>query len=445
MLHSILIEYFLGGLIMVNRRVTLSFVLVLFLSSSLSFSESAWQNWREWSQQFLKIEQDAFKKIMPFIGVGFATVGGFYYWINKKINDMFNKPLEESDYGALHLFPLYTGKKKRSSIKQLDVYSQFNRDGGGGASCGYHSLLHSMQVVNALGTNQDTSVLNKSLMDSEQIQEYFGEKGSWRKDIIEKRKREEFKKELHEKLVRSLTKNENTKAVELYKSALGFIEDRIIFALSQSTNSLDFTDENIQGYISEALLKLKNEDNASIIDELRQNKVIDANFNYDTMRTSVLSKDGVIEPGALWNAILDDQKFESDFKGEWLSDGEVEYIWKHHKKDILKEDIFSEDVCKFKAIANFGSIGREGFDEVTPYIKENIKPHLGQEKQLFGIFALGTMRQTGETEGTRGHWYPLVMHQNREGVRHYYIMDSANNRDRTGDKNALKVISLIED
>ena len=44
---------------------------------------------------------------------------------------------------------------------------------------------------------------------------------------------------------------------------------------------------------------------------------------------------------------------------------------------------------------------------------------------MFLVFALGEgMRQIGETRRTSGHWYGLVMQQDPQGGRHYYVMDS---------------------
>ncbi len=49
------------------------------------------------------------------------------------------------------------------------------------------------------------------------------------------------------------------------------------------------------------------------------------------------------------------------------------------------------------------------------------------------------MRQSGEAKGIRDHWYPLVMHQDCDGKRKYYVMDSMGT-DRTGDDNVWKLI-----
>jgi len=454
---------------MIKRNVSLLLAVLLLLSSAISFSEYSGQNWnwREWSQRFFKIDKETAEKFMPFaiFSLGLLTAGSLYYWMKKKGQDTTSQPTKPT---TITDSATVSVPKTSIILQQFKVYSQFNHDGGGGASCGYHSLLRSMQVVNALGTDQNMSKLQEDLMNSKIIQTYFGENGIWRKDIIAKRKQEEFKKELHIKLVTGLRKNTqqeslynqfriqmnfkdyddfNSKVINLYKSSLGFIENWIVRILSEpemSTLSYDFTNDGIRGYISKGLLNLRNKENENLVAELQEDKTIDVYFDYDEIRKNVLSENWVVKLRNLWNEILANPQFASDFRGEWLSDGEVEHIWEYHKKDILEENIFPENVCKFKAIANFDSIGMEDFDEVTPYIKENIKPDLNQKKQLFGVFALGTMRQIGETQGTRGHWYSLVMHQDWDGNRKYYVMDSANNTDRTQDKNALKIIDLIE-
>ncbi len=79
----------------------------------------------------------------------------------------------------------------------LIFYCQFNQnpDGGGAASCGYHALLRGMQLVQAKSNEKSDEYLQNILNDPGIIQHYFGKKGiffgkngTWRQDIIQKRK-----------------------------------------------------------------------------------------------------------------------------------------------------------------------------------------------------------------------------------------------------------------
>lgn len=66
-------------------------------------------------------------------------------------------------------------------IKQPRVINQFTKQGTGGASCGYHALFNTEQILQAF--KQSMSSLNSPQL----IQEKFGEKGSWRQTIIKER------------------------------------------------------------------------------------------------------------------------------------------------------------------------------------------------------------------------------------------------------------------
>ena len=283
--------------------------------------------------------------------------------------------------------------------------------------------------------------------NSRPITIYIGKDGKWRKEIIARRKDQELKKLLHAKLLLALTQGDDAKANDLYKSSLGFLED-ILVALSRDpekrSKPYDLTDEAIKGYLIKSLDQLKNETNEDLIEELKSSETIDKYFDLDKMRKEVLSENFISNLPALIQQLNDDPNLQGDFAGEWLSDGEVEYLWEHNRSDIVPKGV----ECGFKAIANFNLVGNpdipQEFDEVALYIKDNVKPFLNKEQQFFTIFALGTMRQGSDTKGTRGHWYPLVMYQNNEGKREYYIMDSAGNRNRRNDMNAWKIINLIE-
>src|SRR5207244_5057658 len=235
--------------------------------------------------------------------------------------------------------------------------------------------------------------------------------------------------------------------MNLYKSSLGFLEDIMIARTKRPeyrVQPYDFTDEAIQKYIKKSLEKLKNKDNEALVTKLQDPEEINRHFNFDKMRENCLSNDFILTLPTIIDELNNDPNLQEDFSGEWLSDGELESLWENHRVDIIPMNVN----CGFKAIANFDLVDNpeipKEFDEVAVYIDGNVKPLLNTKQQMFQLFGLGTMRQTGEASGTRGHWYPLVMHQDLEGKRNYYIMDSAGNNRRTNDTNALKIVKLIE-
>lgn len=413
-------------------------LLVLPVTSHYAYTIS-WNEIREKITKFFS--EDRLQKIIPGAIMALGLAGSLYYWwIRKGGGASVSKPSESSEGES-------SEELVAPSLKQFTVYSQFNWDGGGAASCGYQTLLRGMQVVRAKSEGENDANIEKTLMDYSPIQVYFGPGGDWREKIIARRKDQELKKTLHLKLVSALNQNCDTKGKDLYKSALGFLEDIIVIISRNPQKSIklyDFTDQAICDYLAQSLDELKNETNEALIEKLQLPEVISQCFDLEKMRKEVLSEDFILSLPQLIQKLNDDPDLQEDFEGEWLSDGEVEYIWNQDRSDIVPLNVN----CGFKAIANFELVGNpdipQEVDEVSMYIKEKIKPFLNTEWQAFVIFALGTMRQTGSTSGTRGHWYPLVMYQNKEGKRQYYIMDSAGNRDRTKDKNAWKIINLIE-
>ncbi len=453
---------------MVNKRVLSLFLAFSLLTVPVTTSRAySLQGFQDWAYSLINIDREAAEKLMTpaLLFAGILAMSGLWYWMQKKAADGGKKdePMiptttvvksQVIEPSAVPV-PAVETNPVAPTLEQLSVYSQFNYDGGGGASCGYQTLLRSMQVVKGLSENEPITEIKKTLMQSAAIQTYFGTaNSSWRKEIIEKRKADELKKLLHPKFVSALRIDPNSKESELYQSALGKFEDEIVVSArnpAKSSLGFNFEDDDIREYIRDYVMQMENEDTEdatkNLINKLKQPEVIDQSFNYQTMRDQVLSKKFILSLPTLVQKIDSDPDLKSDFNGEWLSDGEVELLWgweKNQKNSIIPSRV----ECGFKAIANFDLVGNPDidieFDEVASYIKDDIKPLLNQKKQLFQVFALGTMRQGSDTVGTRGHWYPLVMHQNKEGNRKYYIMDSADNANRKNDLNVWKIIKLIE-
>jgi len=411
--------------------------------------------------QYFNFSEDSLKKVIPAAIVAFIFAGGLYYWWKGKRDGgeggiiktipVEEEKLIEAEKPLLSLSeerkPLI--KSKIPSLTQLDVYSQMVKNtGGGAASCGYQTLLRGMQVIKAKNENDSDEDLHKILNNFDTIAVYFGDNGEWRQDIITRRKNQELKKLLHEKLLIAFIPHGDDKIIQLYKSSLGFLEDVIIVRAKDPNAKFmpyDFTDDAIQNYLKKGLDQLRNESNEILIDKIEEPNEIAQYFNFETIRQMCLSEDFILTIPTLINELNNRKDLQEDFRGEWLSDGELEYLWEEHRHDIIPVNVN----CGFKAVANFQLVDNpdipKEFDEVAVYIDQNIKDLLNKTQQMFQLFALGTMRQTGEKSGTRGHWYPLVMYQNKKGERDYYIMDSYDNHDRTDkNDNAWKIINLIE-
>jgi len=432
--------------------------ILFFLAGSLLLLPVASYYGMSWKEKYAKfIKDDTVQKIMPVgvLALGLAAGGLYYYWMSSNSGGEVNK--------------------SGVNLKQLQVYSQFNSDGGGGASCGYQTLLRAMQVVKAKSEDERDEDLEKTLIDQSSIPVYFGPDGQWRKEIIARRKDQKLREIMHENFISTLMPNcddiiiqlhgeeiyrkilDNSKknkieelgdkAKDLYKSALGFLEE-IVVVISrdprQNVQEYEFTDEAICNYLVKSLDQVKNETNDDLVLKLQLSESITRCFNLEEMRCKFLSRDFLMNLSTLMEKIYNMGEFREDFSGEWLSDGEVEYLWEENNNEIVPRDV----QCGFKAIANFDLVGNKDidpeFDEVAIYVKDNVKQFLNEKRQFFQVFALGTMRQGSDTSGSRGHWYPLVMHQNVEGNRQYYIMDSDSNSNRLKDMNAWKIINLIE-
>jgi hypothetical protein len=430
-----------------NSKRLIFFLLIssLLLLPVTSYYAVSWDDLKQKAQNF--VNKEAVDNVLPGLMVAIGIVGGLYYYLTKKDDD----DLEKGQNTVIHKKdPLSLGSMAVQSspdLEQLQVYCQFNDDGGGGASCGYQTLLRSMQVVKGKSENESDEALQKLLNDPIAIDLYFGKDGEWRQAIIERRKEQELKKALHKKFILALNQGGDEKAKELYKSSLGFLED-IMVSISRSPEEnikqYDFTDEAICNYLLKSLEQLKNKKNEDLISKLQNVETINQYFNLKKMREEFFSQEFILQIPVLTKEINNRSDLQDDFLGEWLSDGEVEYLWQEKHGEIIPRNV----TCGFKATANFEFVGNKKYpdlDEVTPYIEDNMKS-LNEKQQFFTIFALGTMRQGSDTVGTRGHWYPLVMYQDSEGKRKYYIMDSGS-RDKTNrlrDINARKIINLIE-
>jgi hypothetical protein len=292
-------------------------LLLLPVTSHYAISVST-QEIKDSISTYFNFNEDGLKKIIPATIIAFGILSGLYYWWTKK---------NKSEIGYIESFYIQDDIK----LTQFQVFCQFNFDGGGLASCGYHALLRGMQIVQAKSNNKDDENLQKTLNDSDVVQYYFGKKGfffgkngEWREAIMQKRQ-----------------------------------------------NNRDY--------------------------------------------------------------------------GDWIDKEEIQYLWENNKNKFISQ----EELCDFDVVEDVNLIGNPDVDLTTAFILKKIKEILNTHKMYFVIFILSTMEQPKEGEELTmryGHWYPLVMYQNEEGKRQYYIADSGSwdKTNRLEDPNAWKIINLIE-
>jgi hypothetical protein len=172
-------NYKRGLIILLAGSILLGSVASHYAISMDEIKKSIWQYYHSFNE-------DSLKKIIPASIVALLVMGGLYHWWTSKKN--VNQDVTSS-YGES--FQIQDDIK----LIQFQVYCQFNFDGGGMASCGYHALLRGMQVVQSKSNEEDDTRLQVRLNDSKIIPYYFGKKGIffgnngiWRQQIIQDRK-----------------------------------------------------------------------------------------------------------------------------------------------------------------------------------------------------------------------------------------------------------------
>lgn len=465
-----------------KRFLSLTLLILLFSSEISLCSWSWWESIVKAPLQSIaqSIDGDTAKKLFPLVLL--ASVIGFYYWMSKKdkgSNEESGKlPPRVPSFSALQsqtplapsIIPVSSVsvatsptttttvtqpvsgemsayKKPQDLLTPYRVYSQTESNGGGAASCGYHALLRSMQVVASKSENEYEKDLIERLQEPWAIEIYFGNSDSdWRKKIIMKRKKKILKDELHTKFLAVLEEGKDAKTVELYKSAFGDLEQVIIGLVDDvvgGNKEYDFTSDAIKEYIRAGLKKLKNTENEKKIEELEDSIIMKEHLSISGIGAAV-SAESILRPSELLEEITQRPDPTKLFQGDWLDDGELEFLWKYEREKKRNSLVPDAITCALKTVENPNNIGKEYVDEVTPFVKEQIANNLGQQKPWFLIFVIGEgMSQIGDTGRTSGHWYGLVMYQNNAGDRRYYIMDSMN-YSRTNDKTAKKIIDIIE-
>jgi hypothetical protein len=118
--------------------------------------------------------ENTLQKIVPGGIIALGLAGGLYYWWATRKSGNPIRSIVPLNY----VWP---------TLEQFQVYCQFNYDGGGGASCGYHALLRGMQIVQAKAHHESDETLQETLESRAFIDQYFGKNGTWRQAIIQKK------------------------------------------------------------------------------------------------------------------------------------------------------------------------------------------------------------------------------------------------------------------
>src|SRR5579863_2446034 len=200
-----------------KKFLSLTLLLLLFSSEISLCSWSWWESIVKAPLQSIaqSIDGDTAKKLFPLVLL--ASVIGFYYWMSKKDKGsdkgggklsprvpsfsalQSQKPFAPSIIPVPSIPVVVTiptistttttvnqpvvreisaYKKPQDLLTQYRVYSQTESNGGGAASCGYHALLRSMQVVASKSENEYEPNLIERLQEPWAIEIYFGNSDS---------------------------------------------------------------------------------------------------------------------------------------------------------------------------------------------------------------------------------------------------------------------------
>ncbi len=455
---------------MVKRRfLFLLLASILLLLPVTSYYAVSWEDIKnEVVKAVSAVDKDTIKKYIPGAAVALGlAAGGLYYYLTSAKNEKekvipFTVPGTESTEENVDVSLIVPQDNSRPIPKQYDVYSQTNADGGGPASCGYHALLRGMQVIDAKAKNMSDDELNSTLFNRVPIVKYFNFEfplGIWREEIIERRREFAILKILRDKLnaalrKESLIENYDEKIKGIYALIIRDINIEVLDAFKKYGGLGDYRDYE---FPKDEMMKIFQKGYASIADE----KLAETVKNEATINTYLDLTTIVKELSTIKLPTINDQR-----NGDWLDDGELEFLW--NKQQQLRpqgKGIIANDIdCGFSPIADCSMIGEKGtidimqngikigekmvdLDTVIPSLKEKLIEKQRSQKNYFYLLTLSTAKhaRTGEViTGTSGHWYSLVIHQNKDGDRNYYVMDSFDNKKRRQDQDVQKIIDLIE-
>lgn len=420
--------------------------LLFFLSGALlllpvtSHYAISWEEIKKKARTF--VSEDG-TKFMPaaVVAVGLVTGGLYYWWMSRGITKSIRFSVADRQ------------------VTQFPIYSQFSLTGGGGAaSCGYHTLLRGMQVINGVGRGFSSKQLEDLLMEDDAILYYFNFSnplGVWREQIIQRRKIVAIAELLKEKLFTALREehlinNYDPKILEIYRSVINRdIKPELIgiFERDGSLSEYEFRAEDFKQ------LFMKTDfvpEDRLYAEKVKESDTIDAYLDLDRVANE------------LSNMHLPTIKDSNN--GDWLQGNELEFLWE--KQLMLRQkgqDIISNDIsCGFTPVDDFNWIGKKSIesfrdengnlqerevdlDTIVPPIKQKLNAMVILKRPYFHLFGIGTMEQSGDAfKQAGGHWFALILYQHSDGNREYFVTDSFNNVPRNNDARVMKLIRDIE-
>jgi hypothetical protein len=149
-----------------------------------------------------------------------------------------------------------------------------------------------------------------------------------------------------------------------------------------------------------------------------------------------------------WRQFVIQRRQSDDRNGDWLGSDELEFLW--NKKIMMRPD-----VCGFTAIDDFYWITpniqhsyeqpKELKEDEIPLhkmirvIQEKLQTKAIRKTPYFHVFAMGDPYNQPEK-----HWFALVLYQDDDGDRKYFIADSKNLL-RIHDERVENLINAIEE
>lgn len=124
------------------------------------------------------------------------------------------------------------------------------------------------------------------------------------------------------------------------------------------------------------------------------------------------------------------QSIDNHEDAEWLRSDAIDALIATEMNDRIL--LHKDNHCGFNTIDDINVFNMdEGFDFITPVVREQLRNAREHKKSYMHVFIIGTMsHRSYATEqahkGTLGHWFTVVLHQTAGGKREYIIADSLN-------------------
>lgn len=324
--------------------------------------------------------------------------------------------------------------ENRCIIKK--VKSQFDADGGGRASCGYHALKNGILIARAILNNSD---VQKELTDSAIINSKFGNTAaSWRNHVINFRATECAKSSLKQYLETQLSKD--TKILSAQE--LPIISNLITNISSVLANNNYSAADNIRNYkiAAETIYKTiegvifqraKDEPSNTFYSSVTRTKITqyfpklgDLTFSIGDGAVLTCGKD---VSNKKWNDnIAKRGPNDTEIPGEWLSSAELKSIVEHERAS--KSGLFE----------NYQA------NDIPVFFIDNIDGQIELEKDLKDF---ATKMQTTESSGLAvfivylpAHWVACVAYKDSNQKPRYILADSAGDKITTN----ATIVNLIE-